>query len=261
MPYTLPLVIAHRGASRFLPENTLPAFRLAVEKFHVDMVELDIHTTRDGVPIVLHDAKLERTSNGKGYVNLLNFKELQVLDAGYHFDPEGSGKFPERGKGISIPSLEEVLKEFPALQLAIEIKEKSTELTRSVMTMVEKYRAMDRCVVGSRHTAVSKELSRNFPAVKRFCSQGDVVSLILDFQRGRRARERESQRVASLPRCGVRFRFDTVQWIDFLHERGIPIYFWTINDSITVKSLWIKGADGIVTDDPGLLNQVLGRKF
>ena len=261
MSYGRPLVIAHRGASAFQPENTLPAFRLAFETFHVDMVELDVQTSKDGIPVVHHDARLERATNGKGYVIQTTFRELQVLDAGHNFDPSGGGKFAERGKGIRIPSLEEVFKEFPGRSFAVEIKERSAELTHSVMALVKKYGAMDHVIVGSRHNIVSRELRKNFHGVRRFCSQGDTVSLILDFQRRGHSTRKEPLVVASLPTHGFRIRFDSLQWIEYLHSRGIQIYFWTINSSLAMKSLWIKGADGIITDDPGLLNRVLGRKF
>lgn len=261
MSCTLPLVIAHRGASAFQPENTLPAFRMAVETFHVDMVEFDVRTSKDGVPVVHHDARLERTTNGKGYVIQKTFRELQALDAGYHFNPSAAGKFPERGKGLRVPSLEEVFQEFPRRSFAIEIKERSAELTRSIMGLVKKYGAGERVIVGSRHNIVARELKQNFHGVRRFCSQGDIISLIFDFRRGARRKQKEPMLVASLPTHGFRIRFDSPQWIDFLHSSGIPIFFWTINNSLTMKSLWIKGADGILTDDPGLLNRVLDRKF
>ena len=261
MSYGPLLVIAHRGASACQPENTLPAFRLAFEALHADMVEFDIRTSKDGVPVVHHDAQLERTTNGKGYVIQTTFRELEALDAGYHFDPSGGGKFQERGKGLRIPSLEEVLREFPGRSFAIEIKERSAELTRSVMGLVKKYGADERVIVGSRHNIVSRELKQNFQGIRRFCSQGDIISLMIDFRRGGRSGQKEPLVVASLPTRGFRMRFDSLEWIEHLHRCGIRIFFWTINSSLVMKSLWIKGADGILTDDPGLLNRVLDRKF
>lgn len=261
MPYGLILNIAHRGASSLLPENTIPAFRLAFETFKVNMIEFDVHTTKDGIPVILHDARLERTTNGKGYVNEFTLSELKKLDAGFHFDPTGAGKFPERGKGFQIPTLEEVFTQFPNQSFAIEIKEKSAELTRSVMALVKKFEASEQCIVGSKYNIVGKEMRKNFPETRRFSSQGDVVAMFFDFQRGNRKPEIDPLAVASLPTQGFQIRFDSVQWIDFVHAKGMKIYFWTINDSISMKSLWIKGSDGLITDDPGLLNRILGRKF
>jgi glycerophosphoryl diester phosphodiesterase len=115
------LVVAHRGASVQLPENTMAAFQRAAE-MGADALELDVHLTADGQLAVIHDETVERTTDGSGAVASLTLAELQQLDAGYHFT-DADGEFPQRGRGLRIPSFAEVLEWLPdGLGLVVEIK-------------------------------------------------------------------------------------------------------------------------------------------
>src|SRR5262245_53518696 len=115
------LHISHRGGALLAPENTLFAFRMALERYRTDVLELDVHLTRDGELVVFHDATLERCTNGSGPLSALSFAELRRLDAGYGFTRDGR-TFPFRGQGIQIPSLREVLRTFPTARLNVEVK-------------------------------------------------------------------------------------------------------------------------------------------
>jgi glycerophosphoryl diester phosphodiesterase len=95
-----------------MPENTLESFRLAFCEHAADMIEFDVHLSRDGIPVVIHDETLERTTNGQGFVANKTFAELKSLNAGYGFDPEKNFSFPTRDRQIRIPSLEEVFQNF-----------------------------------------------------------------------------------------------------------------------------------------------------
>src|SRR5699024_11167615 len=104
-----PLVMAHRGGAALAPENTLAAFHNAVE-LGVDMIQLDIHATKDGHLVVIHDDTMDRTTNGSGRVKDLTLTEIQTYDAGFHFiDPDGNKTF--KGKGVNVPTLEAVFRE------------------------------------------------------------------------------------------------------------------------------------------------------
>jgi glycerophosphoryl diester phosphodiesterase len=115
------IVVAHRGASTFAPENTIEAYRLAVEQ-GADAVEVDVHLTADGQLAVIHDDTLERTTDGSGAVAALTMDQIRALDAGATF--AGSDEsFPHRGRGLRVPTLPEVLEWLPAeVGLVIEIK-------------------------------------------------------------------------------------------------------------------------------------------
>ena len=254
-----PFNIAHRGASACLPENTLEAFDLAFSKFKVDMIEFDVHTSQDGIPVIIHDGRLERTTNSRGYVSAHSLARLKALDAGFHFSPSPSS-FPFRGKGIQIPTLEEVLSRFPEQFLAVEIKEKDISCLHQVMALIEKYGAHPRCVVGSKHHTISQEMQQRYPSTLRFCSQREVVRLYFDFKTGKLESKKDPCAVASMPfqNCGI--RFDDKGFIDYLHERRIPSFFWTVNDPELMKTLSLKKADGIITDYPARLREVLAQR-
>src|SRR5688500_14533027 len=102
------LVYAHRGGAALAPENTIAAFDNGLA-LGADGLELDVRMARDGVPVVHHDAVLERTTDGRGPVSALTAEELARLDAGHKF-ADASGAFPFRGQGIGVPRLEEVVR-------------------------------------------------------------------------------------------------------------------------------------------------------
>ncbi len=251
-----PLVIAHRGASTFLPENTLEAFTLAFDQFHVDMIEFDLQVTKDGVPVVIHDAKLERTTSGSGYVSDHFYHELKGLDAGYSFDPLGKSVFPERGRGIKIPTLEEVLLRFPHRSLAVEIKPKSAELIHTVMALLKKHKALENVIVGSKHHSVFQTLRRYYPETCSFCSIRKILHLFVEARRKKHKVVKEPMIVASIPMRFLKIHFDTPKWIDYLHAKEIKVFFWAFQNPRVIPQLIQKGADGLVVNDPGTVPTV-----
>jgi glycerophosphoryl diester phosphodiesterase len=115
------IVVAHRGASTFAPENTMEAYRLAVEQ-GADAIEVDVHLTADGQLAVIHDDTLERTTDGSGAVAALTMEQIRAVDAGATF-AGSDGSFPHRGRGLRVPTLPEVIEWLPAeIGLVIEIK-------------------------------------------------------------------------------------------------------------------------------------------
>ena len=100
--YTL---ISHRGNSGEIPENTMLAFSIAVAKYNTDVLEMDVHSTKDGVIVVIHDKMLDRTTDGKDRIREHTYDEIKKLDAGYRFKSKDKKDYPFRGKGIRIPRL------------------------------------------------------------------------------------------------------------------------------------------------------------
>src|SRR5262245_53712844 len=125
-----PLAFAHRGGAALWPENTLVAFEGAL-RFGITHIETDVHRTRDGEIVVFHDKRLERTTNGHGLIKDHSLSELERLDAGHHFSPEGRGH-PWRGKGVRIPTLAALVELDPKLRFNIEMKERGVDLPRAL---------------------------------------------------------------------------------------------------------------------------------
>jgi glycerophosphoryl diester phosphodiesterase len=247
---TSPIIIGHRGASALLPENTLASFQTALIEHQAPMIEFDVHLSKDGVPVIIHDATLERTTNGKGFVSHFLLRELKNLDAGFQFDPEKTGKFPFRGKGLTIPTLEEVLTSFPGHELSVEIKERSAAITHAVMALIKKHGSESRCIVGSKYSIISKTMRESYPHVRRFISQNEIVLSYFEFKRGVSKPSKDPRAVASMPleKCGL--LFDHADFIRFLHEKEMMVFYWTINAREQILDLAEKSADGIITDNP-----------
>ena len=128
-----PLAFAHRGGSLLWPENTLLAFEGAL-KAGCRYLETDLHTTRDGVIMVFHDPKLDRTTNGTGLLKRLSLRELKRLDAGYHFTLDGK-TFPYRGKGLTIPTFEELLELDAGARFNVEIKQSDPPMVGAALAL------------------------------------------------------------------------------------------------------------------------------
>src|SRR4051812_14595546 len=114
-----PMLVAHRGGSGLKPENTLAAFLDADGLWNADMIELDVRVTADGHCVVIHDAVVDRTTNGTGPVASMTLDELQSLDAGHQFTPDRGATFPFRGQGIRVPTIQEVFAALPSMRLTI----------------------------------------------------------------------------------------------------------------------------------------------
>lgn len=251
MPFMKNLfVIGHRGACAFLPENTMESFRLAFQQ-RADMIEFDVHLSKDGIPVILHDAALERTTDGRGYVSHLTVKELKNFNAGGKF----SWKQNEKQR-LQIPTLEEILREFTTQGLAVEIKERSADLTHRAVALIRKYQAQSRCIVGSRYDIVSKTMKQH-PEIRRFLSRNEFIFHYLDYKRGNKKIVADVQAIASMPLKACGWALDDQAFIDYLHRRGIAVFYWTVNDPEVMQVLARKGADGIITNDPALCKKVL----
>src|SRR5918992_5358391 len=154
-----PVNLAHRGASALAPENTIEAFRLAVEA-GAGGLELDVHMTRDGHIVVIHDATVDRTTNGSGAVSEITLDELRGFDAGYHFSSDGGPSRPYRGRGVRVPTLGEVLEEFPGVAVNIDIKAGAPGIEETVFRVLREADALRRVLVVSIPHAIVKRFRK-----------------------------------------------------------------------------------------------------
>lgn len=243
-------VIAHRGASGSAPENTLPAFELAARQ-GADAFELDVRLTADGVPVVIHDATLERTTGKRGSVAVKTVAQLRELDPGNRFSPDGGRTYPFRGTGIVVPTLTEVLRAFPDIPVLLDIKEpRGQEAIRRVL--IEE-RAVDRCVLGS-DIAAALTLFRNPPFVVA-ASRQEISRLywgsLLRATRPLKARPASvGFRLLSVPAYHRGLRVPTRSFVTAARRIGCPVHVWTVNDPALARQLWSSGVAGIVTNLP-----------
>ena len=240
-------VIAHRGASGLAPENTLPAFELAVRQ-GADALELDVRLTRDGAAVVIHDATLERTTDRSGPVLAHTLAELRMADAGARFTRDRGRTFPFRGTGVHIPTLAEVLWTFPKVPVLVEVKE--PEVQEAVRRVLLQEDAAGRCVPASEHGAALQTF-RAPPFVIGACA-GDIAQLYWAVMFRRRLPQ-PGYRLLSVPQRHRGLPVPTSRFVAAARSLGCPVHVWTVNDAATARRLWARGVAGIVTDVPDVV--------
>ena len=242
-------IIAHRGASGEAPENTMAAFERALEQ-GADAIELDVRLTADGVPVVLHDPTLDRTTSHRGPLGAVTADQLRDIDAGARFTADGGRTYPFRGTGVQIPALTEVLRAFPLMPFLIEIKE--PEAQEAVKRVLLEEGAVLRSVLASEHGAALTGF-REPPFAVAACA-GEIGSLYRAAL-FRRVPATVPYNALSVP---VRHRglpVPTRAFIAAARRLGCPVHVWTVNDPRRARRLWASGAAGIVTNFPDRIRE------
>ncbi|MGH7561432.1 MAG: glycerophosphodiester phosphodiesterase [Gemmatimonadales bacterium] len=240
-------VIGHRGASGEAPENTLEALELAVSQ-GADALELDVRLSADGVPVVIHDAALERTTDRRGEVRTLTLAELQAADAGYHFTPDGGRSYPWRGLGVRIPTLAEVLERFPDTPMLVELK--TPGVSEAARSAIAAHRAAGRVVLGSFHERALEPVCR--PPYTACASRPWIAGLKLRTVLGLPGR-RGYPRAYAVPDFYRRIEVPTRRFVRATKTLGCPVHVWTVNDPDRAALLWERGVNGIITNFPAVM--------
>jgi len=249
--------LAHRGASASAPENTLEAFRLAVES-GAGGLELDVHLTRDGYVVVIHDPTLDRTTNVSGAVAGMTLDEVREPDAGYNFSLDGGITHPYRGQGLRIPTLAEVLREFPGVVLNIDMKADRPGIEAAVLKVLRESGAEGRVlVVSSRRGTVGRFRRVSGGRVSTGASRWEtgIFLLLANLRLERLLRPAYDALQVPLSHRGV--PLVTRRFIEAAHASNVRVDAWTINESDEMRRLLDLGVDVIMTDRPGTLADVL----
>ncbi len=262
-----PLVIGHRGASGLAPENTLAAFRLAT-RLGADGVELDVHLSAEGVPIVIHDKRVNRTTNSRGAVSRCTVQELQSLDAGTWFERRLARR-PRRRMmtrrltgssfaGEPLPTLEDALTFFESAvfeRIYVELKGNvaSRELLLDrVLSLVRRSRlhrsvtllSFDHAIIRrAKESDVGLRTAATFAASgRRLVSTRSIIRAAED---------------ARVDEVALHFGLVTRRRVDALHERGIAVSVWTVNSKLAMRRVTACEVDSIMTNFPNRLREVL----
>lgn len=253
-----PRLFAHRGASGEAPENTLAAFRCAAD-VGVSYAELDVHATRDGQIVVIHDETVERTTNGKGKVQEYTLAELRQFDAGYWFSTD-TQQFPFRAAGVRIPTLAEVLREFPQLKFTVEIKQIEPPIEERVIAVVRDYGRAEEVILASEHDRVMARVRALAPDIATSFAAGEVVDFIQRVSTGQLTDYRPAGLALQIPPEFHEVPLVTAETVTAAHALGLEIHVWTINEPQEMERLLDLGVDGIMSDFPGRLCEVAQRR-
>lgn len=254
-----PITIGHRGAAGVVPENTLESFRRGLED-GAAIVETDLHATRDGVLVLLHDDDVARTTDGAGAVSGMTLAELKRLDAGYRFAADG--RFPFRGQGLRVPTLEEAFDALPGARFNIEIKEAGAGVVEKTLETIARAGRAETTLLAAEKdpimASIRDEVARTGIAVAIGACVGDVLRCV-------RAAVDDTAPPAGVMALQVPAAFGgralvTPELVRFAHRHGIQVHVWTVNDPAQMRTLLGIGVDGLISDHPARVRDVVGRR-
>ncbi len=254
-----PLVIAHQGGDGIWPGNTIFAFQNAAA-LGVDVLEMDLHITKDGTLVLMHDETVDRTTNGTGEIESLTLDEIKQLDAGYYWSQDDGATFPFRGQGITVPTLEEVFTAFPESRMTIEIKKTNISMAKPFCDLIRKHEMQNNLLVASFHDERMNEFRAVCPEVATSSAKDETTVFVLmtkAFLGGFYSPQFFSLQV---PEKSGGFTVMTEAFVKAAHERNLAVEPWTINDEETMRKFIAWGVDGIITDRPDLMLEVLGKQ-
>ncbi len=250
----MPRVVAHRGDSANFPENTLDAF-LSAAKLKIDVIETDVHLTKDKKLVIWHDPTLERNTNGKGTIESHTLDELKKLDAGYTFTKDGGKTFPFRAKGVRMCTLDEALKACPDERFNIDLKSKEPEIVDEFISIIRQNHAENRVCGASFHLSNLKKLRKKAPDILTSITTVEVIPKVL-FRALYSNKPFKRKTIFQVPVEQGPIKVITKDFVEKMHKKDAVIMVWTINDEDEMERLFSLGVDTIMTDNPRLLIKV-----
>ena len=289
----LPMIAAHRGGTDNNPENTMFAFRKAVNEIGIDIIESDLYITKDGYLVYNHDSYVDETCNINGnltldevedlvddskkrhYIKDLTLAELEQYNFGYYFEDENGNrpykdKTPEECKemGLQIATVDKLFEEFytsnPNLLFIVEIKNggelgyKACKILNDTLNKFPEYR--DQIVIGTFNDEIEKELKEKYPDLLRGAPTGTAAKFVLTQKLGVNLFDNSNFACLQVPTSydlGITINLDKRALINRAHRRNIAVQYWTINNPDEMRELIELGCDAIMTNNPILLKQVL----
>jgi len=220
--------------------------------WEVDMLEMDVRLTRDGEVVVIHDASVDRTTDGTGAVDTFSLRDLLELDAGARFrDMEGGPAF--RGRGVTIPRFEDVLTAFPGTRINVEAKER--KVAEPLVEIILRHRAESRVLVAAEFERARADV-RGYPGP--WGASRHHIALFWALHRlPRGGPYTPGADILQVPETWKGRRIVTPRFVRQAHARNLPVQVWTVDEAEDMRRLLGWGVDGIQTDRPDVLASVL----
>jgi glycerophosphoryl diester phosphodiesterase len=256
-----PLVIAHAddsGTSPW-PGDTL-LFLENVAVLGVDVLEMNANMTQDGHVVLIHDITVDDTTIGTGLVSDMTLDEIKALDAAYSWTQDDGQTFPYRGQGITVLTLEEVFQRFPDTPMIVEIKQETPSMAQALCDLIRQYGMEEKVIIPSFSDIAMGEFRAACPEVATAASSNEVrqfVYLSFAFLSNPAAPDYTAMQVP-IENSGI--TVITPGFVANAHRRGLQIHAWTINDPAEMEMLIDMGVDGIMTDRPDILLEILGQR-
>ncbi len=254
----MPVLYAHRGAAGELPENTLPAFRRALE-VGATALETDAHLTRDGHVVLVHDDSGARTAGVSRAVRQATLAEVRGWDVGHAFRARRAARSepPPPGR-FTMPTLDELLAELPGVAVNVDIKDHDAHAARAVVDVVRRHRAQDRVLLASFDAGTLRVVRRLGYEGATGLGASEMAPLLFLPERALRLLP-IAGRAAQIPPRLRRIALDTPAVVARIHGLRLALHYWTIDDPAEAERLLHLGADGIMTNEPARLAPVFAR--
>jgi glycerophosphoryl diester phosphodiesterase len=252
-----PLVFAHQGGARRWPANTLLAFRESAA-LGADVIDTDLRTTRDGALVLMHDARVDRSTEGSGAIAEMALAELKRLDAGYRFSTDGGATTPWRGRGVSVPTLDEALDALPNQRFGIEMKDGEPALIGPALCAALRRHGMQRLALVSSFAQERLDAFRAAcPEAATSASVAEARGFYLLHAIGLAGLASPAYQSLQIPARFGALTLASAGFIADAHARGLTVQVWTVSDAAEMRSLIALGVDGINSDVPDLLLALL----
>jgi glycerophosphoryl diester phosphodiesterase len=252
-----PRIFGHRGAAGVAPENTLVSFRAALAQ-GADRLELDVHGTLDGHVVVLHDASLDRTTDGSGEVRAMTLEAVRRLDAGARFAPH-PGLQPIVVQGaVRVPTLDEVLAELPEVALNIEVKQGEPTIVSAVLATLDRHAARPRVLLAAEHDPIMADIRAAAPDVLTGFTASEAAAFF-ESVHGGPERSQWPGVALQVPSMFQGVVVVDAAFVSRAHAQQLEVHVWTVNEAEEVARLVALGVDGLITDVPAVAARAIAR--
>jgi glycerophosphoryl diester phosphodiesterase len=246
-----PLVFAHRGGAAIGPENTIPAFDRGLAA-GADGLELDVHLSRDGIVVVHHDSRLDRTTTASGALAARTAAELAEIDATSRFNPLE----PTAG----VPTLDGVLRRYPSVKTIVELKQRTPGLARAVVEVVRRADATGRVCVGSFSLRAMRAVRAQEASLATSAAKIEVrLALYRSWCRWPLGRPRYA--AFQVPDTNGFTRVVSPAFVRMAHQAGVAVQVWTVDAPEDIHRLLDWGVDGIITDRPDVAARIIKERY
>ena len=256
-----PLIIAHADdtGQGLWPGSTM-LFLESVAEMDVDMLELDVHMTKDGHIVVMHDDRVDRTTNGSGKISELTLAEIKTLEVGGNWTQDEGQTFPYQGAGLQVPTLEEVFLRFPDYPMNIEIKQEEPSVVDPFCALIREHGMAEKILVPSFSDKAMDEFRAACPEVATAGGSSEVRNFVLLNFALLSNLLTPAYEAFQVPQSSSNIPVVIPSFVNTAHDRNLQVHVWTVNDPDQMQRLITMGVDGIMTDRPDILQELLGRQ-
>lgn len=253
-----PLVVANAGGNGLWPENTLYALQFSHD-MGVDILDMDVRSSADGVLVLMHDPRVDRTTDGTGLITSLTMEELRDLDAAYNWSSDGGITFPFRNKSVTVPTLEEVFAAFPDVRMSINMQQVFPSLAIPLCELIGTYQMMDKVLVSSVDVSELKQFRQFCPQVATVGSEGELLTFSMLNLLFLGEIYEPNFHALMVPTERSRLIRITPFFLETAYNRNLRVYIFTNGNEDDIQRLINLRVDSIITDYPDIVLAALGR--